>query len=66
MRKFIKKGTMVKCKFGFAKVVGIEFCENEGDRYGIKVDRCYLKDKDRCVFDLDNKHWQYGFQIEVP
>jgi len=22
-------------------------------------------DKDRCVFDLDNGHWAYGYQVEV-
>jgi len=21
--------------------------------------------KDRCVFDMDNGHWAYGFQVEV-
>jgi hypothetical protein len=24
-----------------------------------------LQDKDRCVFDLDNGHWAYGYQVEV-
>ena len=33
------------------------------DKYGIGVDKIYAADKDRCVFDMDNGHWAYGWQV---
>jgi hypothetical protein len=27
------------------------------------MDKIFIEDKDRCVFDLDNGHWAYGYQI---
>ena len=32
---------------------------------GIEMEKIFYEDKDRCVFDLDNGHWQYGYQISV-
>ena len=60
---FIKIGDTVNTKFGIAKVTHIELCENVGDKYGSPAISVNVLDKDRCVFDLDNKHWQYGTQI---
>ena len=65
MRKLIKKGTKVLTKFGEAKVTAIDLCQNEGDKEGIRVDKIWVDLKDRCIFDMDNGHWAYGYQVEV-
>ena len=62
-KKYIKIGTKVTTRFGEAKVTGIELCESMNDKYGIGVDKIYAADKDRCVFDMDNGHWAYGWQV---
>jgi len=64
IRKYIKIGTTVESRFGEAKVTGIELC-TDGEKYGIGMDKIFYADKDRCVFDLDNGHWQYGYQVSV-
>ena len=64
-RKIIKIGTRVVTRHGEAKVTGIELCENHSEKYGIDVDKIFVADKDRCVFDMDNGHWSYGYQVEV-
>ena len=63
-RKYIKIGTKVVTRHGEAKVTGIELCQN-GEKYGIDMDKIFVADKDRCVFDMDNGHWSYGYQVEV-
>ena len=64
IRKYIKIGTTVDSRFGIAKVTGIEFMAEEGRKEGgIEMEKIFYADKDRCVFDLDNGHWQYGYQI---
>jgi hypothetical protein len=63
-RTYIKIGTQCETKFGTAKVTGIELCKN-GEKYGIGMDKVYASDKDRCTFDFDNGHWQYGTQVTV-
>ena len=63
-RKFIKIGTKVNTQWGEAKVTGIELCEN-GEKYGIDIDKIFVADKNRCTFDMDYGHWSYGYQIEV-
>jgi len=65
MRKLIKKGTKVLTKFGEAKVTAIDLCQKEGDKEGIRVDKIWIDLKDRCIFDMDNGHWAYGYQVEV-
>jgi hypothetical protein len=65
VRKYIKIGTKCDTKFGLSKVTGIELCENEGAKEGIPMDKVFLSDKNRCVFDFDNGHWQYGYQVEA-
>ena len=59
-RKFIKIGTKVNTQWGEAKVTGIELCEN-GEKYGIDIDKIFVADKNRCTFDMDNGHWSYGY-----
>ena len=63
-RTYIKIGTQCETRFGTAKVTGIELCKN-GGKYGIGMDKVYASDKDRCTFDFDNGHWQYGTQVTV-
>jgi len=46
-------------------IKNIELCEVEGDKYGITVPEAWAKDKDRCVFDLDNGKFAYGHQIDL-
>lgn len=65
MRQMIKIGTKVTTRFGEAKVTGIELCKNHSEKEGIRIDKIWLQDKDRCVFDMDNGHWAYGYQVEV-
>ena len=65
VRKYIKIGTKCDTKFGLSKVTGIDFCETEGAKEGIPMDKIFLSDKNRCVFDFENGHWQYGYQVEV-
>ena len=62
MRTMIKIGTKVDSNHGEAKVTGIELTK-DGSKYGIGMDKIFIEDKDRCVFDLDNGHWAYGYQI---
>ena len=64
MRKYIMIGTKVDTRWGEAKVTGIELTTN-GEKYGIDMDKVFVEDKDRCVFDMDNGHWSYGYQISV-
>ena len=59
----IKIGDKVDTRFGIATIIGIEICERAGDKYGMPAIAFDEEDKNRCVFDLDNKHWQYGTQI---
>ena len=63
-RKMIKIGTKVDSPWGETKVKGIELCR-AGEKYGIGMDKIWLEHKDSSVFDLDNGHWAYGYQISV-
>jgi len=65
MKKYIEIGTKCDTRFGEAKVTGIELCQNVGDKHGLGVDKIFTEDKDRCVFDMDNGHWSYGYQVSV-
>ena len=62
---YIEIGTKVDSRFGEAKVTGIELCKSHSEKYGIDVPKVFVEDKDRCVFDLDNGHWAYGYQIRL-
>lgn len=58
-------GDEVVSRHGVAKIIGIELCENKYEKYGIEVKQVYALYKDRCVFDLDNGHWAYGYQVDI-
>ena len=47
-----------------AKIVGIELVNAGQKQEGIPVDKIPVEVKDNCVFDLDNGHWAYGYQIK--
>lgn len=47
-----------------AKIVGIELVNAGQKQEGIAVDKIPVEVKDNCVFDLDNGHWAYGYQIK--
>jgi len=67
MKEFLKVGDTVMGRFGIAKILKIEFCKNVGDKYGMKVNKCYTQDVNRCVFDMDNGHFEYGKDLDfVP
>ena len=45
-------------------IEGISKCEFEGDKNGTPIDEIPFDEKDNCIFDLDNRHWCYGKQID--
>lgn len=47
-----------------AKVVGIELVNKGQKENGIAIEHIPVEVKDHCVFDLDNGHWAYGYQIK--
>ena len=46
------------------KVLRMELCEYERQKYGVEVEEALLKDKDRLCIDLSSGNWAYGFQIQ--
>ena len=64
MKNYLKVGDQVFGKFGPAAIKKIEFCNSAGDKYGIVVDKIWTKDIERCVFDMDNGHFEYGKDID--
>lgn len=66
--KTIKVGDMIIYRAGrdkreSAKVENIDFCADEGVLYGTCVDEVQVEDVPRCVFDLDNGKWIFGYKI---
>ena len=47
-----------------AKIEDIELCDNEHEKYGIPVEEVHFKDLRRCVVNLSDGHWAYGYQID--
>ena len=47
-----------------AKIIRMELCKQERDKYGVEVNSAWVSDKNRLCVDLDNGSWAYGFQIE--
>ena len=47
-----------------AKIVGIELVNAGQKENGIAIESIPVEVKDHCVFDLDNGHWAYGYQIK--
>lgn len=67
----IKVGTIIIYRLSWgtgaltkAKVRNIELCKNEWDKYGERVNEVSVNDVNRSVFDLDDGHWCYGYQVE--
>jgi len=55
----------VSSKYGMARITSINLYEVHapvGDSITLKSVWSNLRD--RCVFDLDNGHWVYGYQLE--
>lgn len=48
-----------------AKIVSMELCQHEREKYGIPVDEAHDIDKNRLVVSLDNGHWAYGVQLSL-
>lgn len=46
-----------------ATIESIELCDCENAKYGTPVSEVSVEDIRRCVFDLDDGHWAYGYQI---
>ena len=70
-KNIIKIGTKVKWSGSWNTdpeqeviVEGISKCEFEGDKNGTPIDEIPFDEKDNCIFDLDNRHWCYGKQID--
>ena len=65
MKKRLYINDQVQTKFGLARIKSIDLYEVHapvGD--SISVKSIWSNLRDRCVFDLDNNHWVYGYQIE--
>ena len=70
MADTLKVGTVVKYRGCWgdgaptvAEIQGIELCK-EGEKYGRHANEISFDRKDECVFDLDDNHWCYGYQID--
>ena len=65
MKKRLYINDVVTTKFGIARIKSIDLYEVHamvGD--GIAVKSVWNNLIDRCVFELDNNKWVYGYQIE--
>ncbi len=65
----IKVGDTVIGKFGSAKIKKIELCEKVGEKEGIPIPAVWMQSNliNKCVFDMDNGHFEYGTDIDyVP
>ena len=65
MKKRLYINDVVTTKFGQARIKSIDLYEVHamvGDPIAVKSVWSNLTD--RCVFDLDNNKWVYGYQIE--
>jgi hypothetical protein len=60
----LKVGQEVYGKFGFAKIKRIELCEEMRDKEGIQVKEIFHNLVYRCIFDMDNGHFEYGIDID--
>ena len=60
----VKVGDEIFGKFGFGKITKIELCENVGDKEGIPMEEVWTNQVDKCVFDIDNGHFEYGLDID--
>ena len=70
--KTIKVGDKITYRGGWgnnepkeATVENIEYCCEEHTKYGVCVNEVEEEDVRKSVFDLDDGHWCYGYQIEM-
>ena len=57
--------TVLIDRFGLQEITGIELCEREGLKHGLRVEEVFMDLVDRCVFDFAAVGgWQYGSQID--
>jgi len=61
----IRVGHNIVSPFGELKIKKIELCEKWGQKEGIPMKEVFETDKDRCVFDLEDNRWAYGYQCVV-
>ena len=64
MDNVLRVGDPVLSRFGHTHVTKIELCEKPNQKYGIKMNRVFYSDVDRCVVDTADGHWQYGHQLD--
>ena len=60
----LKVGQKIFGKFGWAKIKNIELVEVVGEKEGISLNEVWINLVDRCVFDMDNGHFEYGSDID--
>ena len=60
----LKVGQEVYGKFGYAKIKRIELCEEIGDKEGIPMKEVFCNLAHKCIFDMDNGHFEYGLDID--
>ena len=75
MSETIKVGDTVVWRGGFGMnmplsvtVRGMTLTEHPREKYGTEVEEVYKRDvrENRVLFDLDNDHWCYCEQIDLP
>jgi hypothetical protein len=60
----LKVGQKIFGKFGWAKIKNIVLVEVVGEKEGIEVQEVWMNLIERCVFDMDNGHFEYGSDID--
>jgi hypothetical protein len=60
----LKVGQKIFGKFGWAKIKNIVLVEVAGEKEGIEVQEVWMNLIERCVFDMDNGHFEYGSDID--
>lgn len=69
--EIVRVGQEVKYRGGFgagparkARINDIELCEEEHEKYGTPVEEVSVHELYKCVLDLSDGHWAYGYQVE--
>ena len=57
----IRVGHNIVSPFGELKITKIELCEKWNQKEGIPMKEIFEKDLDRCVIDLEDGHWAFGY-----
>lgn len=60
----LRVGDPVITRFGHTTVSKIELCEKVGEKYGMRMNKVFYSDLDRCVIDTADGKWQYGSQVD--